>query len=48
MEVTEMYRMLTQITHGLSATHDGRLYAIGQPEPEWLNTAIGQRKRCGS
>jgi hypothetical protein len=36
MEVTEMYRMLTQVTHGLSMTHDGRLYASGQPEPEWL------------
>jgi hypothetical protein len=31
-----MYRMLTQITHGLSMTHDGRLFATGQPEPEWL------------
>ncbi len=31
-----MYRMLTQVTHGLSMTHDGRLYASGQPEPEWL------------
>jgi hypothetical protein len=36
MEVTEMYRALTQITHGLSVTHDGRLYAHGQPEPAWL------------
>lgn len=31
-----MYRMLTQVTHGLSMTRDGRLYASGQPEPEWL------------
>lgn len=31
-----MYRMLTQVTHGLSMTYDGRLYAHGQPEPEWL------------
>lgn len=22
--------------HGLGQTHDGRLYATGQPEPEWL------------
>lgn len=36
MEVNEMYRMLTQVTHGLSMTYDGRLYAHGQPEPEWL------------
>jgi hypothetical protein len=36
MEVNEMYRMLTQVTHGLSMTRDGRLYASGQPEPEWL------------
>lgn len=36
MEVTEMYRALTQITHGLAVTHDGRLYAHGQPEPAWL------------
>lgn len=31
-----MYRMLTQVTHGLSMTRDGRLYSPGQPEPEWL------------
>lgn len=36
MEVTEMYRALTQITNGLSVTYDGRLYAHGQPEPAWL------------
>jgi hypothetical protein len=36
MEVTDMYRSLAQITHGLSVTHDGRLYAHGQPEPAWL------------
>lgn len=36
MEVNEMYRMLTQVTHRLSMTRDGRLYASGQPEPEWL------------
>jgi hypothetical protein len=22
--------------HGLAATHDGRLFATGVPEPEWL------------
>lgn len=31
-----MYRSLTQITHGLSVTHDGRLYSHGQPEPAGL------------
>jgi len=31
-----MYRTLTEVTRGLSITHDGRLYASGVPEPEWL------------
>ncbi len=49
-----MYRMLTQVTHRLSMTRDGRLYASGQPEPaevaDWTLralTAIGRRTGSG-